>query len=84
MTKQLSLMMPFKENKMSEQSKVLPVQNIRAKILIVDDDKSYCKSIKRSLAFEKYDCVTTNSAKNALKLKYWFYFRPSQNMRYEY
>ena len=53
---------------MSEQSKVLPVQNIGAKILIVDDDEPYCKSIKRCLAFEKYDCVTTNSAKDALKL----------------
>ncbi len=35
---------------------------------IVDDDEYYCKSIKRNSAFEKYDCMTTNSAKNALKL----------------
>ncbi|MCK5324236.1 MAG: response regulator [Desulfobulbaceae bacterium] len=53
---------------MDEQNKILPIQNIGAKILIVDDDESYCKSIKRSLVFEKYDCVTTKSAKNALKL----------------
>ena len=53
---------------MDEQNKILPIQNIGAKILIVDDDESYCKSIKRCLSFEKYYCMTANSGKDALKL----------------
>lgn len=52
---------------MRNEDSALPVLNIGAKILIVDDEKSICQSIMRLLAFEQYECSAVNSGADALK-----------------
>ena len=53
---------------MHEDMEILPVQNLGARILIVDDDESYTSAVKRCLSMEGYECFTANQGQEALDL----------------
>ena len=53
---------------MINKESTLPVQNLGASILVVDDEPSYCKAIVRCLAMEGYNCKTTVSVEYAITL----------------